>query len=155
MSGPSLSPSFPSDITPGSPGGVICHKPLIAAHLTMPRRLILLATLPGKKPHVQYLKQYLPLSSLRQSQMPPCFPGKNPYSVGKSCKGGKLNERLHPWCTLPGNMDLKTAPKDSAAQRNYLALGGEIIPDGGGNCNNAKALSDVTNPDQTVAVLVR
>ncbi len=75
--------------------------------------------------------------------------------VGDSCKGGKLNERQHPWCTLPGNMDLKTAPKDSAAQRNYLALGGEIIPDGGGNCNNAKALSDVTNPDQTVTVLVR
>ena len=39
------------------------------------------ATLPGEKPHVQYPKQYLPLSSSRRSQMPPCFPSENPYTV--------------------------------------------------------------------------
>ena len=103
----------------------------------MSQILTSLATLPGEKPHVRYPKQYLPLSSSRRSQMPPCFPSENPYTVWVNLvKVASLICESDPdaprWGTSEG----------PAAYSNDFALCREIIPAGRGDCCDTRASAD-------------
>ena len=102
--------------------------------------------------------QYLPLSSYRQSQMPPCFPGENPYTVWVNfAKVASLICESDPGAPRRGDLDLEPASEGPAAHSDDFALCREIIPADRGDRGDTSASADGSCrvPSQTVAMCAR